>query len=75
MEEKENIVKKVCAELGITQKELAEMLEMKPTALSNWASGDIPQIGEKALKLLLENKELKAKLDIFKKAYKIASEL
>lgn len=67
----ENIVKKVCAELGITQKELAEELGMKPTALSNWANGDIPQIAQKALELLLENKELKEKFEILKKAHKI----
>jgi transcriptional regulator with XRE-family HTH domain len=71
----DNIVKRVCAELRITQKELAEELGMKPTALSNWANGDIPQIAQKALELLLENKELKYKLNIFKEAHKIAGEL
>lgn len=70
----ENIVKKVCTELGITQKELAEELGMKPTALSNWANGDIPQIAQKALELLLENKKLKENFKILKKAHKILSE-
>lgn len=70
----QNIVKKVCAELGITQKELAEELGMKPTALSNWANGDIPQIAQKALELLLENKKLKENFKILKKAHKILSE-
>lgn len=74
MSEEQNIVKKVCAELGITQKELAEELGMKPTALSNWANGDIPQIAQKALELLLENKELKEKFEILKKAHKILAE-
>lgn len=69
-----NIVKKVCTELGITQKELAEELGMKPTALSNWANGDIPQIAQKALELLLENKKLKENFKILKKAHKILSE-
>ncbi|PZP12293.1 MAG: XRE family transcriptional regulator [Aliarcobacter butzleri] len=70
----ENTVKKVCSELGITQKELAEELGMKPTALSNWANGDIPQIAQKALELLLENKKLKENFKILKKAHKILSE-
>ncbi|MCT7509993.1 helix-turn-helix domain-containing protein [Aliarcobacter cryaerophilus] len=71
MTEEQNIVKKVCAELGITQKELAEELGMKATALSNWANGDIPQIAQKALELLLENKKLKDDLNIIKKAHEI----
>ncbi len=71
----ENIVKKVCSELGITQKELAERLDVPQTTLSTWAKGEIPKMTEFALKLLLENKELKRKLDVFKEAYKIASEL
>ena len=71
MSEEQNIVKKVCAELGITQKELAEELGMKATALSNWANGDIPQIAQKALELLLENKKLKDDLNIIKKAHEI----
>lgn len=71
MSEEQNIVKKVCTELGITQKELAEELGMKATALSNWANGDIPQIAQKALELLLENKKLKDDLNIIKKAHEI----
>ncbi len=71
----ENIVKKVCRELGFTQKELSEELGVPPTTISNWANGDIPKMTELALNLMLENRELKYKLDIFKKAHKIASEL
>ncbi len=70
----ENIVKQTCKELGLTQKELAEELGMKPTALSNWANGDIPIIGEKALKLLLENKKLKNDLNTLAKAHKILAD-
>ncbi len=71
----DNIVKKVCSELNITQKQLADELGVPPTTLSNWAKGDIPKMTKMALELMLENKELKYKLDIFKKAHKIASEL
>ena len=35
----ENIVKKVCKELGITQKELAERLGVSADTISNWAKG------------------------------------
>lgn len=58
----ENIVKKVCKELGITQKELAEMLEMQPSAVSNWNSGKIPKMVEILLNQMLELKECKDKL-------------
>ena len=58
----ENIVKKVCKELGITQKELAEMLEVQPSAVSNWGSGKIPKMVEILLNQMLELKECKDKL-------------
>lgn len=35
----DNIVKKVCKELGITQKELAERLGVSADTISNWAKG------------------------------------
>ncbi|EJF07121.1 putative transcriptional regulator [Thiovulum sp. ES] len=34
----ENLVKKTCRELGITQKELAEYFGVTPKAVSNWAT-------------------------------------
>ena len=73
--EEQNIVKATCKELGITQKELAEKLEVSPAYVSDWAKGNITKMTELALKLLIENKELKQKLYVFKEAYKIASEL
>ena len=58
--EKENIVKKVCKELGITQKELAERIGIPAGTVSRWASTDeIPKTAKVALELLLENKKLK----------------
>ena len=63
----ENIVKKVCKELGITQKELAEMLDIPHGTVSRWASSEeIPKTAKIALELLLENKELKKKLEVLK---------
>jgi transcriptional regulator with XRE-family HTH domain len=32
-----NLVKKTCKELGITQKELAEMLEVSQDTVTNWS--------------------------------------
>ena len=61
----ENIVKKVCKELGITQKELAEMLDIPTGTISRWAStNEIPKTAEIALNLLIENKKLKEKLNV-----------
>jgi len=62
----DNIVKKVCKELNITQKELAEMLDVQPSAVSNWNKGDIPKIVKIALELLIENKQCKEKLQKIK---------
>ena len=62
----ENIVKKVCKELGITQKELAEMLDVQPSAVSNWNSGKIPKMVEILLYQMLELKECKEKLNKLK---------
>ena len=60
-----NIVKKVCKELGITQKELAEMLDIPAGTISRWAStNEIPKTAEIALNLLIENKKLKEKVKV-----------
>lgn len=74
MSEEINIVKKVCSELGITQKELADELEVPTPTMARWASGDIPKMAQKALELMLKNKELEEKFEILKKAHKILSE-
>jgi len=56
----QNIVKRVCKELGITQKELAERIGIPAGTVSRWASTDeIPKTARVALELLLENKKLK----------------
>ena len=75
MAEDENIVKRTCKELGITQKELAERLGVSPASISDWGKGNIPKMTQLALELLMKNKDLEEKLNIFKQAHKIASEL
>lgn len=74
MSEEQNIVKKVCLELGITQKELAEELDVPIPTMARWSKGDIPKMTKIALELMLENKELKEKFEILKKAHKILAE-
>ena len=70
MSEEQNIVKKVCTELGITQKELAEKFGISTSAISQW-NEDIPKTAQVALELLIENKKLKDDLDIIKKAHEL----
>jgi len=38
LEKDENLVKKTCRELGITQKELSEYFGVTPKAVSDWAT-------------------------------------
>ena len=73
--ETENIVKKVCRELNITQRELAERMEIPESTIARWKSGDIPRLAELYLNALLENIEIKAKLETIKKAHEIISKL
>lgn len=69
--EDENIVKKTCKELGMTQKELAEMLGVPQPTMARWQSGEIPKMAKLALELMLENKLLSDDIDILKKAHQI----
>ena len=72
MSEEQNIVKKVCAELGITQKELAEKLATSKPTVERWSStGEIPDSSKKHLEILLENEELKKENQEIKKALSI----
>jgi len=72
MPEDENIVKKTCKELGITQKELAERLEVSKPSVDRWAStGEIPDSSKKLINFLLENEYLKQELKELKQALKV----
>lgn len=47
---KTNVVKNICLELGITQKHLAEILEVPEGTVSSWAvKNEIPRLGKKAI--------------------------
>jgi len=56
LEKEENLVKKTCRELGITQKELAEKIGISDRTLSRYATNIIPKNIELHLNLLLQLK-------------------
>ena len=59
----ENIVKKVCKELGLTYKELGERIGYSEGAINKAGhSGQISKSMQKAIELYLENLKLKEKL-------------
>lgn len=68
MENKDNRVKKVCGELGITQKELAEILGLSSTTLTNWATDkvEIPAWAIKCFELLIIEKKFNQLKEIIK---------
>ncbi|MFW2600185.1 hypothetical protein [Aliarcobacter butzleri] len=67
-----NIVKKVCAELGITQKELAEIMKINDVTVRNWSSkGQIPESSIAFMEYIIENKNLKEENQEIRKALSI----
>ena len=53
---KSNVVKEICKELGITQKTLAEILEVPEGTVSSWAvKNEIPRLGKKAIEFYMLN--------------------
>ncbi|MBR8464427.1 helix-turn-helix transcriptional regulator [Campylobacter sp. faydin G-24] len=73
----ENIVKRVCSELGITQRELAERLGLHITAVQKWVANadDLPLQTQKVLELVLENHHLKSKVEKIDKILNLIDEL
>jgi transcriptional regulator with XRE-family HTH domain len=72
--EEENLVKKTCRELGITQKELAERIGIPQGTVNRWSSTEkIPKMTILALNLLIENQELKNGMDYIYKGFSIFS--
>ena len=63
MTAEENIVKRVCKELGITQRELAERIGMSADSLNVAVSNNkISKMTEAAVNLVLEVESLKKEL-------------
>ncbi len=59
----ENIVKKVCKELGLTYKQLGERIGYSENAVSNAARGKVSPQMKKAIELYLKTLELEKKLE------------
>lgn len=76
MDKNINIVKEVCTKLNLTQKELWNMLDISFPTIARWSwdNTKIPKMWMLSLKLILENIELKNKLEIIKNAYKTLSD-
>ena len=62
-------------EQGIMQRELAERMDIPESTVARWKGGDLPRLAELYLNALLENIELKSKLEAIKKAHEIVSKL
>jgi DNA-binding transcriptional regulator YiaG len=64
---KNNVVKSVCKELGITQKQLAEILEVPEGTVSSWAvKNEIPRLGKKAIEFYKESYKNQKIVDSYK---------
>lgn len=64
---KRNVVKDVCRELSITQKNLAEILEVPEGTVSSWAvKNEIPRLGKKAIEFYIQNRKNQEVVDSYK---------
>ncbi len=68
VEKEENLVKKTCRELGITQKELAEMMGVSENSVSSWKNEKqpIPQWAYKMVNLLQKEHKHNQLIDFMK---------
>ncbi|QKF91603.1 DNA-binding transcriptional regulator [Campylobacter sp. CCUG 57310] len=70
-----NIVKTVCKELNITQRELAQRLGVHQNMPAKWSSGDEPsQMAVKFMELLMNYEKIKKQLDKFKQGFALIDE-
>jgi DNA-binding transcriptional regulator YiaG len=71
---KRNVVKDVCQELSITQKNLAEILEVPEGTVSSWAvKNEIPRLGKKAIEFYILNRKNQDVVDSYKNFIKLLS--
>jgi len=64
---KNNVVKEICKELDITQKNLATILEVPEGTVSSWAvKNEIPRLGKKAIEFYIQNKHNQQIVDSYK---------
>jgi len=64
---KSNIVKEICQELNITQKQLAEVLEVPEGTVSSWAvKNEIPRLGKKAIEFYMQSTKNQKIIDSYR---------
>ena len=64
---KSNVIKEICQELNITQKNLAEILEIPEGTVSSWAvKNEIPRLGKKAIEFYIINVKNQKIVDSYK---------
>ncbi len=67
-----NVVKEVCNELHITQKNLAKILEIPEGTVSSWAvKNEIPRLGKKAIEFYIEKQKKQHIIDSYKSFVKL----
>lgn len=71
----DNIVKRVCKELNITQRQLAEKLDVSEPTIAKWNNGKIPKMAQLALEQMLEIREYEAKIQNIKNFKKFIKSL
>jgi len=65
--QKSNIVKDICKELTITQKQLAEILEVPEGTVSSWAvKNEIPRLGKKAIEFYIKSQKNQKIVDSYR---------
>ncbi|MDH4943883.1 DUF6166 domain-containing protein [Sulfurimonas sp. C5] len=74
--QKNNVVKDICKELDITQKQLAEILEVPEGTVSSWAvKNEIPRLGKKAIEFYIENQKNQKIVDSYKNFINLLQEV
>lgn len=69
---KTNVIKEICSELQITQKELAGILEVPEGTVSSWAvKNEIPRLGKKAIEFYTQNQKNQKIIDSYKSFVKL----
>lgn len=69
---KSNVVKDICNDLQITQKELANILEVPEGTVSSWAvKNEIPRLGKKAIEFYTQNQKNQQIIDSYKSFVKL----
>ena len=72
----DNVVKTVCKELGITQKRLAEILEVPEGTVSSWAvKNEIPRLGKKAIEFYIASKKHEAVVEKFREIIRLVNDV